>query len=200
MRCRVGRRPALRSRSRTCAKGQPGRGWAAVRKSGPASTMAFILSEAADVPLGIEPIPIRSTGLNRVLGSRYGLPRLNDRPAGRPACSGRSEAGLALPSCGASDGGARSPCLKLLGLIGVGLPGHRAVRLTVDRAGVLSGQLLVQDRAYGVGAAPALWAATEIAVDLGGGAGAVRTRAKARTYLAVREDVARADDHRSPLG
>lgn len=97
---------------------------------------------------------------------------------------------MVLPPCGASEGGAGPPSLKLLGLVGVGLPGHRAVRLAVGGAGVLTGQLLVHDRADRGGAAATLGTAAEIAVDLGWGAGAIRAWVQAGTHRAIREDVA----------
>ena len=60
---------------------------------------------------------------------------------------------------------------------------------------MLLGQRLIHDGADRGGAAPALGAAAEGAVDLGRRAWAVRTRVEAGAHLAVREDIARADDH-----
>ena len=79
--------------------------------------------------------------------------------------------------------------------VGVGLPGKRAGRSAVCRAGVPLDQRLVHDGADRGGAASALRAAAEGSVDLGRGAGAVRARVETGAHLPVREDIARANDH-----
>jgi hypothetical protein len=115
-------------------------------------------------------------------------------------------AARALPATGGSRSsssdegraGPPSPGLQALvfrELVGIGLPGQGAGRFAICRAGVPLPMGLIHDGADRGGAAPALRAAAEGAVHLGRGAGAVRAGVEAGTHLAVREDIARADDH-----
>jgi hypothetical protein len=71
---------------------------------------------------------------------------------------------------------------------------------TLGRAGVEPGlgESLIHDRPDGRGASSAFRPATEAAVDLGRGAGAVRAGGQAGTHLPIGENVARTDDQGSP--
>jgi len=60
---------------------------------------------------------------------------------------------------------------------------------------MLLGKRLIHDGADCRGAAPALGAAAEGAIDLGRRAGAIRARVEARTHRAIGEDIAGANDH-----
>ncbi len=101
-----------------------------------------------------------------------------------PSDDGR--AGLPFP---------RFQALGFRELVGVGLPGQWTGRFAPCRARVPLCVVLIHDGADRGGAASALRAAAEAAVDLGRRAGAVRAGVEAGTHLAVREDIARANDH-----
>jgi hypothetical protein len=60
------------------------------------------------------------------------------------------------------------------------------------------GQRIIHDGADRGGTAPALRTAAEAAIDLGRRTGTLGSGIEAGTHLAVREDIARADDHGRP--
>lgn len=61
---------------------------------------------------------------------------------------------------------------------------------------MLLGEGLIHDGANGDGATATLRAAAKAAIDLGRSAGTVGARVETGTHLAIREDIAGADDHR----